>query len=261
MQVFRDTLNLARWVGVLVLFAVLTLPRGVLAQESALDSQAKQLLQAATTYLASQKQFSVDTHSTIEAVLVSGQKIQFDHAVTLSVQRPDKLRAERLGDLVDQVFYYDGDSLTLYNPDDRYYATLPAPPTLEKMLDFARESLNIVAPAADLIYRDAFEILMQDVTSGFIVGKSVLYGARCDHLAFRSPDVDWQIWIQEGSEPLPRKLVITSLDVLHAPQFTVVMNRWNLAPELSEQSFVFSPPEDAQGIKFLTVGGSTSQAE
>jgi hypothetical protein len=129
------------------------------------------------------------------------------------------------------------------------------------MLDFARESLDIVAPASDLIYADAFEILMQDVTSGFVVGKSVLDGVRCDHLAFRSPHADWQIWIQEGSEPLPRKLVITSRDVLNAPQFTVEMTRWDLAPEFSTQTFTFTPPEDAQGIDFLPVGNSAGQAE
>lgn len=143
----------------------------MLGQSAGIDPQAEKLLQAATTYLANQKQFSVETRSTIEAVLTSGQKLQFDHAATHSVRRPDKLRAERHDDLVDQIFYYDGKSLTLHNPADKYYATLPAPSTLEEMLDFARESLDIVAPAGDLLYTDAFEILMKDVISGFVVGR------------------------------------------------------------------------------------------
>ena len=168
-------------------------------------------------FLASQKQFSVETRSSLEVVLVSGQKIQFDHTARQSVQRPNKLRAERTGDLVDQVFYYDGKSLTLHNPSEKYYATVAAPGTLEEMLDFARSTLDIVAPAGDLVYKNAYEILMTDVTSGFVVGKGVVEGVRCDHLAFRAPHVDWQIWIQEGSQPLPRKLVITTRDVVNAP--------------------------------------------
>ena len=89
------------------------------------------------------------------------------------------------------------------------------------MLDFARTKLDIVAPAGDLIYRNAYDILMTEVTDGFVVGKAVIEGVRCDHLAFRAPHVDLQIWIQEGSEPLPRKLVITTRDLANAPQFAV----------------------------------------
>ena len=243
------------------LFMTISFPPATLGDPGAVDAEAKALLQRATEYLAGQQKFSVDTESSLEVVLTSGQKIQFDHSARLSLERPNKLRAERLGDLVDQVFVYDGESLTLHNPGDGVYATLPAPGTIEEMLDFARESLDIIAPAGDLLYRNAFELLMKDVNSGFIVGMSVAGGVRCHHLAFRAPHVDWQIWIQEGNEPLPRKLVITSLDVENAPQFAVVMTQWNIAPEFDGQTFVFTPPADAVGIEFLPVAGSNTQAE
>ena len=119
------------------------------------------------------------------------------------------------------------------------------------MLDFARDSLGIFMPAGDLIYANAFDILMQGVTAGFVVGKTELDGVRCDHLAFRTPQTDWQIWIQEGAQPLPRKLVITSVDVENAPQFTVAMNQWNLAPKTSARLFEFNPPKHAKSITFL----------
>jgi hypothetical protein len=211
--------RMLRW-GAALVFMLAALPGVVLAQSGGIDPQAEKLLKASTAFLASQKQFSVSTQNTIEAVLTSGQKLQFDNAATLLVQRPNKLRAERRGDLVDQTFLYDGKSLTLVNPGDKVYATVDAPGTVEGMLDFARDSLDIIAPAGDLIYSNAFDILMQDVTSGFVVGKSVVGGVRCDHLAFRTPQADWQIWIQEGKQPLPRKMVITSTDVENAPQFS-----------------------------------------
>lgn len=216
-----------------------------------IDPQAQKLLQASMAYLASQKQFSADTRSSIEMVLASGQKLQFESTVTMSLQRPNKLLAKRVGDLIDQVFYYDGKSLTLYNPSQGYYAAVPAPGTLEEMLDFAREKLNIVAPGGDFLYRNAYEILMQDVTDGFVVGKGVVDGARCVHLAFRAPHVDWQIWIQEGQQPLPRKIVITTRDIVNAPQFSVVITKWNLAPALKEGLFNFKPPKDARRVDFL----------
>ena len=243
-----------RLIAALAFLAAAVAPRAALAQPAGIDPQAERLLKASTTYLAGQKQFSADTRSTIEIVTTWGEKLQFDNAVTLAVQRPNKMWVARTGDLVDQVFYYDGKSLTLHNPSEKYFATVAAPGTLEEMLDFAREKLDIVAPAGDFVYKNAFEILMEDVTTGFVVGKGVVEGVRCDHLAFRAPHVDWQIWIQEGKQPLPRKMVITTKDIAEAPQFVVVVTKWNLAPKLTDSKFSFTPPEGARKVEFLPLG-------
>lgn len=233
------------------LVSAAALPQPLLAQPAGIDPAATKLLKAATDFLASRQRFSVETRNSLEVVLASGQKIEFNHTARQSVQRPNKLRAERTGDLVNQVFYYDGKSLTLSNPGDKVYATVAAPGTLEAMLDFARETLDIVAPAGDLVYRDAYEILMTDVSQGFVVGKAVIEGVRCEHLAFRAPHVDWQIWIQEGPEPLPRKLVITTRDQAGAPQFTVAVTKWNLKPTFTAQTFSFRAPSGAKRVEFL----------
>jgi hypothetical protein len=222
-----------------------------LAQPASIDPEAARLLKASTDFLAGQQRFSVDTDSSIDVVLASGQKLQFDHSAKVSVARPDKFRAERTGDLIDQVFFYDGKTLTLHNPLGKYYATIAAPGTIEEMLDFAREKLDVVAPAGDFLYRNAYDILMRDVTSGFVVGKGVVDGVLCEHLAFRAPSVDWQIWIEEGKRPLVRKLVITSLDMLNAPQFIVMTRSWNLKPGFNDSTFSFKPPQWSQKVEFV----------
>lgn len=227
------------------------LPSAVLAQPAEIDPQATALLKASTDFLASQKRLYAETRSSLEVVLTSGQKIQFDHVARQSVQRPNKLRADRVGELIEQSFYYDGKSLTLFNPADKYFATVVAPGTLEEMLDFARTKLDIVAPAGDLIYSNAYDILMTDVTQGFVVGKAMVEGVPCNHLAFRAPNVDWQIWIQEGKEPLPRKLVLTTRDQTAAPQFSIVITKWDLKPTFTAQTFAFQAPAGARQIEFV----------
>ena len=236
------------------LVSAAALPQPLLAQPAGIDPAATKLLKAATDFLASRQRFSVETRNSLEVVLASGQKIEFNHTARQSVQRPNKLRAERTGDLVNQVFYYDGKSLTLSNPGDKVYATVAAPGTLEAMLDFARETLDIVAPAGDLVYRDAYEILMTDVSQGFVVGKAVIEGVRCEHLAFRAPHVDWQIWIQEGKQPLVRKLVITTRDLVNAPQFSVVATKWDLKPQFNDKTFSFAPTPGSKKVDFLPLG-------
>jgi len=223
----------------------------VQAQPAGIAPEAQRLLKASTDFLASQEQFSADTRNTLEIVLKSGQKIEFNHAVRMSAQRPNKLRAERTGDLVDQLFVYDGKSLTLHNPQDAVYAQVAAPDTLEGMLDFAFTKLDIVAPAGDLLYKNAYDILMDGVTDGFVVGKAVIEGVLCDHLAFRAPHVDLQIWVQEGAQPLLRRLVITTRDLPNAPQFAVTVTKWNLKPEFGPQTFTFQPPAGAKKVEFL----------
>jgi hypothetical protein len=246
--------RVARLTAVLALACAAVAPQIALAQPAGIDPRAKDLLKSATDFLAKQQRFSADTRNSLEVVLTSGQKLQFDHVAKLAVQRPNKLRAERTGDLVEQVFSYDGKSLTLNNPGSKTYATVAAPATLEEMIGFARTKLDIVAPASDLINKNAFDILMTDVTDGFVVGKSIVEGARCDHLAFRAAVVDFQIWIQEGKEPLIRKFVITTRDMTNAPQFSVVITKWNLKPQFSDATFAFKPPAGAQKVDFLPPG-------
>lgn len=182
--------------------------------------------------------------------MFSGQKIEFNQSSRQSVQCPDKLRAERHGDL-EQTFVYDGRNLTMFNPAAKVYASVAAPPTLEAMLDFARTQLDIVAPAGDLLDKNAYAILMDGVTDGFVVGKAVIEGVRCDQLAFRAPHVDWQIWLQEGAQPLPRRLVITTRDLPNAPQFAVTITKWNLKPSFDASTFKFAPPAGATKVDFL----------
>jgi len=221
------------------------------AQSAGIAPEARQVLKASTDFLASQQRFTADTRNTLEIVLKSGQKIEFNSTGHQFVQRPNKLRSERSGDLVEQVFVYDGKSLTLYQPQDKVYAQVAAPGTLEEMLDFAREKYDVVAPFGDLIFKSAYDILMDGVTDGIVIGKAVIEGVVCDHLAFRAPDIDWQIWIQDGAQPLPRRVVITTLDLPNAPQFAVTVTRWNLEPAFDAQTFTFTPQTDMKQIELL----------
>ena len=231
---------------------ILALPLTATAQ-AGVDADADQLLRRSMSYLAGLKQFGLESQTSIEVVLLTGQKIQFDNEISAVVQRPNKFYAARQGETVDQQFFYDGATLTLADGIADYHATVDAPDTLEAMLDFARESLDIVAPAGDLIYSTNYEILMQGVQSGFVVGPAVIAGAVCDHLAFSAPGTDFQIWIQRGDKPLPRKFVITSRDVVNAPQFTVLIENWDLAPVVSADRFRFVAPAESQTIDFISL--------
>jgi hypothetical protein len=169
----------------------------------------------------------------------------------VTISRPDRLRAERRGELIDQIFFYDGKTLTLFNPSDKVYATEPAPGTIEGVLDYARESLGLTVPVADLVYRNAFPLLMQDVIFAVVVGKTFINGIKCDHLLFSRPGVDFQVWVADAGRPLPLKYVVTDTGTPARVSITTVMSDWNVAPAVGDDRFTFVPPKGAKPITFM----------
>lgn len=239
----------------LMVFAFLLiagLPALSTSQSAGVEPEADQFLQEMSIYLTGLERFSIQTENSVEVILDSGAKIQYNIPSTLSIQRPNKLHAERKGDLENQELFYDGKILTLYTADQNYYAVAQTPSTIEEALDFATQSLGLFAPGGDLIYKNSYDILMKDVVSGIYVGLSVVGGVKCHHLAFFGKEVDFQIWIEDGNRPLPRKFIITSKWISKAPQFTVLIRDWNVSPEFTEDMFLFVPPKDAQKIEFLS---------
>jgi outer membrane lipoprotein-sorting protein len=169
--------------GTLALSA--TVSTAVQAQAPAVDPAATAILKRMTDYMGSLKEFSVHTQNTIEDLLSPGERIDIEVSATVTIKRPNKLLTERRGDLVSQNFYYDGKTLTLYDPTLKVYATEPAPGTLPGVLDYARETLGLVIPASDLVYPNAYDLLMKDVTAAKLIGKTTIGGVKCDHLLFR----------------------------------------------------------------------------
>jgi hypothetical protein len=242
-----------------LLTLLVTVSTDAQAQPPAVDPAAVQILKRMTDYLDGLKQFSVQTQSIIEELHPSGHRVDKDLSTSVTVKRPNKLRAARQGELMNQRFFYDGRTLTLYNPSQKFYATEKAPATIEKMIDFARETVGILLPAADLLYRDAFPLLMQDVNLAVVVGKAVVGGVKCDHLLFSRPEVDFQVWVAEGKRPWPLKYVVTETGTPALLSITTVLSGWNTAPAATDALFTFKPPKGAQAISFMpleTTGGS-----
>src|SRR5262245_47128193 len=235
--------------GMLALSA--TVATEVRAQAPAVDPVAAQKLKQMTEFLDGLQQFSVHAQSMLEELHVTGHRVDKDLAVNVTVKRPNKMRAARAGGLVDQRFFYDGKTLTLYNPAAKVYATEAAPDTIERMIDFARETVGVLLPAADLLYRNVFPLLMQDVTLAAVVGKTVVGGVKCDHLLFSRPGVDFQVWIAEGKRPFPRRYVVTETDTPARLSISTALSDWKADAAVDDAQFNFVPPKGTSKIPFL----------
>lgn len=224
-----------------------------------IDAEALQLLHGMTDYLGSLQRFSMHTENTYEDVLETGQKIQFQFSSSIVAQRPDKLRAERTDGMARQLFVYDGETLSMYDGGPDFFSIIGVPDNIDDFLHFARDTLDLVPPSGDMVYSNAFELLTAGITSGFVVGKAVIDGVSCDHLAFTTPVVDWQVWVADGDKPLLYKYVLTTRDDPAQPQFVTLVSDWNTEPKIEAGTFDFEPPATAMEIDFLLVdAGNTS---
>ena len=175
-----------------------------------------------------------------------GYKLQENQHSFMVVQRPNKLRAEVSGDIRNRTFVYDGATLTMYSPDDAAFVRISAPDTLASLIGTLLD-LGIEMPLIDVLYQATAGTLTEGVRGGILVGDAMIEGVNCDQLAFRQATVDWQLWVERGDRPLPRKIVITTRYEVGNPQYQAVLN-WNLKPRINKSTFVFAPPKGATEI-------------
>ncbi|MBS1124963.1 MAG: hypothetical protein H6Q90_7191 [Deltaproteobacteria bacterium] len=228
------------------------------AEKTAIDPKADALLRKMSTDLAAMKSFTVDTHQVLEVVTKEGEKIQGIADSTISLQRPNKLATDRMGPMGGARVSYDGANVTVYGKRENLYATAKAPDNIDAMFDFARQNLSIDAPGADLLYSNAYSILMEDVVSGRYMGIEPIGNRMCHHLAYRGNETDWQIWVEDGARALPCRFVITSKKEPGSPQYSVETTNWKEA-KFPAETFAFKPPRDAVKIDFVTVSDEISK--
>jgi hypothetical protein len=234
--------------GAVVLATLLSAPL-VAQDKSDIDPDAIKALNEMGAYLRTLKDFQVQAEITTEDVLEDGEKLQYGSTTTLLAEFPNKMRVSMEGEEKSRLFLYDGKSFTLFGRRAGYYATVPAPDTIGKVIQAVREKYDVDIPLVDLFLWGGPNASTNEITSATDVGPGSVEGETCEHYAFRQPGLDWQVWIQLGDHPLPRKLVLTTTTDEARPQHTSVLT-WNLAPSYTADAFVFDPPDDARKIVF-----------
>jgi hypothetical protein len=218
----------------------------VSAQVISPDAQA--VVDRMTAYLRTLKSYSIDSNSTRDEVVAFGYKVQHNEHSMVTVQLPNKLRAEMSGDLRDRTVVYDGTKIAIYSPDDDVYARSTAPDSVHKLIGNLLDA-GVEMPMVDVLYQTGTGTLTEAVRGGVLVGDSQIDGSDCDHLAFRQATIDWQLWVEKGAKAVPRKIVITTRYEVGDPQYQSTL-RWNLNPKIDASTFTFTPPKDAKEIPF-----------
>jgi hypothetical protein len=213
----------------------------------------KEILRQSCDFLKSQPQFSFKAEVASDRVYHGGKKLQFGQEIEASFRRPDKLRIDGDGDRESKLLIYDGKALTLYDKGKNHYAAIEVAGDIDAALDKAYTDYGLKVGLAELGGTQLGARAGQDLVNALYVGSHKVRGVPCHHLAFDRKDIHYQVWIEAGDKPLVRKIVITQKQLPGSPQWTAYLSDWNLAPTLADTLFTFTPPADAQKIKFMPV--------
>ena len=230
------------------------------ATQPAIDPVAEQVLKQSCDFVAQSKAFCVHAEIWKDEVLASGHKIQVTRSETLEVRRPDRLHVEQRAHRKGRSIWYNGKTLTIMDRQRTYYGVADAPGTIDQTLDLLAEQYGVTVPMEDLAVADPYASAMKHVEAGGYFGDETVLGVPCRHIGFSTPTIDWQLWVAEGEQPLPQKLVITYKNEEQSPQYIAIFSKWSLTDRAADSAFEFIPPAGSQRVS-LNVERARDQSQ
>jgi len=226
--------------------------KGPAAQAMAEPPEAKDILMRMANFLAKTPRFSVNLKANYDVLQESGQMIEFGETRSITVSRPNGLRVEvEHSDGEKHLVLYDGKDIITFSPSQNVYAQVSKPGGIDAAVMYFLKDLHMRLPlAALLLSRFPAEIERRTQSLDY-VERTFMDGTPAHHLAARTETVDYQVWIAEGPRPLPLRAVLTYKNAEGHPQFRAQFSDWNLAPEIRDAQFAFTPSPGARKIAFL----------
>lgn len=227
-----------------------------IVNEGMIEDGAIDAIKEMSNFLMTAKTLAITSQGSLDVVTNDGQRIQLDGTTEYKIRRPGFV-IDYNSDIKSRRFIYDGKTFTVYSPKLGYYASVAAPATNREVLDTIYNKFGIQLPLEDLFrWGDGSNAdRIQALKSAYEVGSATIDGVPTDHFAFREADVDWEVWIQQGDQPWPRKLVIIDRTDPARPTFTARLN-WQFNPVFTDADFTFVPDANAKRIQMATYKGS-----
>ena len=213
----------------------------------AVEPEAVQALAGMITYLRTLDDFQVTSDTTTDQILEDGLRVRFGGRVIYRVRKPDAFAVDVWTDRRWRQFFYDGRALTMVAPRSGYYTEINAPPSISGALQVAANDYGVALPLTDLFIWSGPDRPSHAFAGATTIGYARIGGSDTMHYAFREGDLEWQIWIASGTQPLPRQIVITDTAQEGWPSYTARLS-WNLNPNFNAGAFEFQPSAEHRRI-------------
>jgi hypothetical protein len=222
-----------------------------------IEPRVQELMRRMSDRLAQVPALALEAEEVYDDVPADRPRTQLTSVRRVAMRRPDRLVADAAGDAQNRALWYDGKTASSLDREQNVWTSGAVPPTVDGALDWVFDQTGTVVPLADFLYVDVYDRMMGQVQRGVYLGVHEAAGVPCHHLSFEQATIDWQIWIDAGPEPLPRKLVIAYKTEDEVPQYSVTIRKWNVKADLPEALFRFVPPSGAKRVEISAFAGET----
>lgn len=212
---------------------------------------ARDRLMEMARFLGKTDRFSTSLRIAYDVVQGDGQKIEFGETRELAVQRPDRIRIVATSSDGDHnSMLFDGKLITISDDAAKVYAQAPQPGDIDATVVHFVRDLQMRLPLAPLLMARSADELQRRVRSIDYVEHTDILGEPAHHIAARTANVDFQVWIADGKQPLPLRIVMNYPTAEGQPQFRADFSDWDLSPRFGKRAFKFEPADDAKRILF-----------
>jgi hypothetical protein len=120
------------------------------AAQSQVDPAAVQPLSQMSTFLQGLSTFVLNTQTSLDIVTNDDQKIQLVGTASYKVRKPDAFVINVVSSSWNRRYIYAGRQFTIYAPKLGYYATVPAPETIQAAVADMSTRFGVSLPLDDL---------------------------------------------------------------------------------------------------------------
>jgi hypothetical protein len=213
-------------------------------------ARGRELVKQMCDKLASAQTLSFTIKESTDRVRRDGQKTTSQFTRDIIMRRPDRFHSKQTGDRNAET-WYDGKRITVAMHNEKVFAQARTPETIDGTLDAASKRFGVILPIGDLLYSQPDKHLLVDNMTGGYRGSEKVDGVDCHHLHFAAPAVDWELWLPEQGDPLPKRLKVVQKKQRGEPVSDIVFTAWNLSASASDATFDPKVPEDYEGIALL----------
>jgi len=213
-------------------------------------ARGRELVKSMCDKLASAQTLSFTAKEVTDKVRRDGQKTTLEQTRDVVIRRPDRFYGKHTGDRSTET-WYDGKHITVVMHQDKVFGQARSPETIDATLDVLSKRFGVILPIGDLLYSQPDKLLLADDMTGGYQGREKVDGTDCHHLRFIAPAVDWELWLPEQGDPLPKRLKVVQKKERGEPVSDIFFTNWNLSASVSDETFNPKVPQDYEGIAIL----------
>jgi len=182
-----------------------------------------------------------------------GHVLEFGGIFDLTIDAPLRAKIaiqDRSGPNIAVIL--DGETVSVSTDmnDQFYYDSIRQSGDITVSLDFLAEEFGIPRPLQGIVSANVLA-MFTDVSSGSYVGEAIIGGLLCDHLLLHTDTQDVQMWVAQGDQPAPVRIMIIHRGSQGHLRAWIQFSHSDFSPDLPADSFVLPLPENAERFNFF----------